>query len=725
MPRERGLRGGRRGALPGERLVEARAGAVEKGARGALRLRRGARRGLGVLEVARLTQHGGAAAAPAAAHRPARLDHVAVERDEPRAIAVAARERRRCREVLHQVGVRQQLVHHRSVGRIDVDRVGRRPEHAGLARPRRVAAGSRRSQEVERQHRRPAARAANGGEDRLGGLGGVDDDVLGAAPEGAGDGGLAPWRHAEQVGDAAANAGDAGGEGDARSLRVPAPGLERCSKALGAPRERAGFRVRGRVRRVVALEPGARAVDRPAGLVRRLPRGFGTVVQRGRVLGFGRRGTALEGDALPLDLVALVLQCVPARSVRGPLLLGRRADRPRLLERGDRVAMRALRGLERRAGSIGLRARGGGRGRRRGTVDGRRRRLRVGLEPGDLGPGRVLRRAQRVRPVVRAPSLGARHVQDPLGARGRGQGVPIRGLDRRALAAQRVVRSAGGCRALAQLEDLLLGARRLAPQRVHLGLEGGDPGVAGRHAQDERLAAERRVPFGGLGLVPQQFDALPKLEKHVLETRKMEARGVEAGLGLLAAPREPGNAGRFGDVPEEGRGVRHQHLGDLALADDRDACRPEPRSGERLVDVEEACRATVEPQPARAIAIEVAPHLEGPFAVRELDLDLRVPEAPLPVGTVEDQVRLRFGSELARAAATRHPLERVQQVALTGAVGADDGRDARRELHRGAVPERFEPGERQLREAHGGAGPVSAPRARAGSPRSRGCLAGS
>ena len=183
-------------------------------------------------------------------------------------------------------------------------------------------------------------------------------------------------------------------------------------------------------------------------------------------------------------------------------------------------------------------------------------------------------------------------------------------------------------RALAHLQDALLGGTDLLAQRADLGLQRGDARVAGGDAQGERLAGQLRVACRRLGLVPQVFDPFAKLDQHVLEPRQVRLRGVEPGLGLLATTRQPGDAGGLRDVAQQRRRVGHEDARDLPLADHRDPGGPQAGPRQRLVDVEEAGHPAVEAQAAGAGTVEVAPHLDA--AVLPSDSSTSTSAKPTP-----------------------------------------------------------------------------------------------
>src|SRR5690606_752477 len=135
--------------------------------------------------------------------------------------------------------------------------------------------------------------------------------------------------------------------------------------------------------------------------------------------------------------------------------------------------------------------------------------------------------------------------------------------------------------------------------------------------------------------------------------------GGEALGRLVPAGREARRPGRLGDVLEEPFGVGHQNLADLALADDRQAGASQARASQRLLDVEEAGAAPVEPQARRALAVEAAPDLHVAVRRDELDLDLGEAHRALAARAVEDQVGLVLGPERRGAPAARRPAQGV------------------------------------------------------------------
>jgi hypothetical protein len=197
---------------------------------------------LGLLDVAAQTQNGGAAGASAPADRAARLDDVAVERHEPRPVARAGAPSRwpSARSRTRKVWASSWVDTARNAGDRRRRRRPPRPRTPGSPAPSRRRRRGGRSRSRGSSVAQPLG-ARTTARTRLGRLGRVDDDVLGAPPQGAGDRGL-----------------------DARGPRAGGPrrcpGRRRCRRS-GPPGVPARSRAAPRTRRGRGCGPAGRASD--------------------------------------------------------------------------------------------------------------------------------------------------------------------------------------------------------------------------------------------------------------------------------------------------------------------------------------------------------------------------------------------------------------------------------------------------------------------------------
>ena len=295
--------------------------------------------------------------------------------------------------------------------------------------------------------------------------------------------------------------------------------------------------------------------------------------------------------------------------------------------------------------------------------------------------------------------LGA--VADPLrGAAGR-VGAPRELL---ALGAARGQRLLGGLAALGH--GLELGLER-PPALTHLGrrrLGRGHRGAVAAHvvagqlpADLQRLALEALVQLGGLGLALERAQPRPGLAldverpvEVVLGPGQLELRAA-AALAVLA------QAGRLLDQqPALARLGGDQRL-DAALGDDRVHLLAQAGVRQQLDDVDQPAAGAGQAVLALAGAVQPAvdrdlgdAEAEAPLAVVEHELDLGVAGGLTPGGAAEDHVLHRLAADRDRRLLAQRPQNRVGDVGLARAVGADDHADARPELQLGAVREGLE-----------------------------------
>ena len=137
--------------------------------------------------------------------------------------------------------------------------------------------------------------------------------------------------------------------------------------------------------------------------------------------------------------------------------------------------------------------------------------------------------------------------------------------------------------------------------------------------------------------------------------------------------------------------------------------RPTRGIGEQLLDVEQATRNVVDGVLAVAVA-EQRP-LDGDLGeldrqdaggVVDGEADLGTPERRAARRAGEDDVVHLLAADGGRSLGAEHPGDGVDDVGLTGAVGADDDGDPRLELEGRGLGEGFEPLEGQRSQEHGG-----------------------
>ena len=340
--------------------------------------------------------------------------------------------------------------------------------------------------------------------------------------------------HPQEVGHAAVDAGDPGGEGHPRALGVAAPGFVCRARLLRAACRGHRLAVRGRVELVGQLEVAPCAVELRLGLDHGAPRalaGCGQGVDVGTGL-FGAQPLALQRERS-----VLLVQRGRSRPIGRPGGLHQGLAASRRLEAGAHPLQFGLR-LSPQFQGLGHGCLGvvhpplEGREVHTGILRLGRRRQRRGLACRAL-----LRPQRRGAPLGRPLDAGPRERQDALCALGRRQGLAVRTLGLGPPAACLLDRGTRHGQPLASLEDALLGRADLLAERADLGLEGRDTRMAGGDAQRQRLPGELGMAGRDLRLVAKVLDPLAQLDEHVLEPRQVRPCRVETRLGLLATAR--------------------------------------------------------------------------------------------------------------------------------------------------------------------------------------------
>ena len=509
---------------------------LERRERPRLLVRCGGRGRLGLLELRGRAKHARLLRPAPAAHGPGRLEQVAAERHHARTRAGATGQAGGVRHPLHEQRAAEELLHHDPVGGLGPDELGQRADRPALAGRggRGAAAGP---QQVERQQRHEAAAPLDVVQHAPARLGTVHHDVLGAAPERGGHGGLVVVGHAQQVGHRADHAVDARGESVARSLRVAATRLEGGALPVGGARPCEGLR-----------------------------RGAGVMAVGG--------GKALTG---PLELLV-----GPARSLLRAARRGR--------ERVHVIARLGAQGLEalRRLGAAPHEILAAG-------VEGRREALPLGHLASQLVDGASTFRRPQLRRADRAIGLLAGALELAL-ARRQGRGVELRCAGRLerlqpvGLGARRRERARGALAPLVGRRQPLLGHAQVAAaqlglrQRLTVAVLGGvarDPPGAEAVAPLAQRAAPLRQRLLERGLSFAQPGDLA-LQRLLARARRGEAEAQ--GLGRQTprcarrrGPRRPATRSALrapGSRPATGRGGGARSRGGPSSARGGSSCAP-------------------------------------------------------------------------------------------------------------------------------------------------------
>ena len=226
-------------------------------------------------------------------------------------------------------------------------------------------------------------------------------------------------------------------------------------------------------------------------------------------------------------------------------------------------------------------------------------------------------------------------------------------------------------------------------------------------AQAELLALDPGADLGRLRLALQRPQAGAGLALDVERAVEVVAGGAQLQLGPAAALAVLAEAGRLLDQEAALARLRVDDRLDPPLADHRVHLPAEVRVGEDVGDVGEPAAGAVEAVDAVAGAVEAALHgdlgeLGGGAAVGVVDHDLDLGGAALAdaLAAGGDHVLHRGAADRARALLAERPEDGVGDVALAGAVGADDHADAGRELEAHPLGERLEPLHRDRFQIH-------------------------
>ena len=212
----------------------------------------------------------------------------------------------------------------------------------------------------------------------------------------------------------------------------------------------------------------------------------------------------------------------------------------------------------------------------------------------------------------------------------------------------------------------------------------------------------------GLGLAAERAELAADLTGEVLDPGEVGLHGLELAQRALLAAAVLEDAGGLLDEAAALLGGRAQHGVELALADDDVHLAAEPGVGEQLLDVEQAAGRAVDGVLGAAAAEHRAGdrHLgvvdrQRAVGVVDGEADLGAAERRAARGAGEDDVLHLAAAQALGALLTHDPGERVDDVGLAGAVGADDAGDARLEAQRRRRGEGLEPLEGQRLEVHG------------------------
>ncbi len=233
----------------------------------------------------------------------------------------------------------------------------------------------------------------------------------------------------------------------------------------------------------------------------------------------------------------------------------------------------------------------------------------------------------------------------------------------------------------------------------------GERGAAGADvvahelpADLQRLALQALMQLGRLGLALERPQPRARLALDVERAVEVVLGARELQLGSAAALAVLAQAGRLLDQHAPLARLGGDQRLHATLGDDRVHLLAQARVRHQLEHVGEPAAGARQPVLAVSVAVQAAvdrdlrdPEPERAVGVVEHELDLGAGGGLAPGRTAEDDVLHRLAAHGHRGLLTERPQDRVGDVGLARAVGADDHARPRPELHAGAVRERLEP----------------------------------
>ena len=210
--------------------------------------------------------------------------------------------------------------------------------------------------------------------------------------------------------------------------------------------------------------------------------------------------------------------------------------------------------------------------------------------------------------------------------------------------------------------------------------------------QHTQLVPADQKALGLFRLLLQRTHLGLQLGDDVPDAHQIFLAGVQLSLAFLLAVAELGDTGSFLEDLTPVGAFDRKDLVDAALADHRIAVPAQAGVHEQLMDVLEPHSLAVDKKLAFAAAvIPAGDHhlavLDGKTAVGIVhhQRDLAEAHGAAAGGAAEDDVLHLAAPEGLCALLPQHPADCVHNVALSAAVGADDGGDTPAELHHGLV----------------------------------------
>ena len=225
--------------------------------------------------------------------------------------------------------------------------------------------------------------------------------------------------------------------------------------------------------------------------------------------------------------------------------------------------------------------------------------------------------------------------------------------------------------------------------------------------RDADLIGQQAIAFRGARLASQCRQSGGLVCDQFVDSRQIGLGGAQPGFGLLAADVQSGDSGRFLQHRAAFGGARGDDRADPVLADQRGAVRAGGRIGEQQLHVARTHVASVDPIGRPGAAFDPAHHLTlrhalGTGHVGE-QRHFREIARRAGRGAGEDDVVHAGAAHRLGAVLPHRPAQRLEQVRLAAAIGADDARQPRLDQQIGRVDEAFETRQPQPLDPHRGA----------------------
>ena len=256
------------------------------------------------------------------------------------------------------------------------------------------------------------------------------------------------------------------------------------------------------------------------------------------------------------------------------------------------------------------------------------------------------------------------------------------------------------------LEKIGRGHARLGRRRFSLGQIGGGGcfAPAGEdHARlgDADLGGKEAVPFGLTRLATERGGACLLIGNHLVQPQEVRLGGAQFLFGVAAADVEARDAGGFLQHGATVGGLGGDHRADPALADERGGVGAGRGIGEEERHVLGAHILAVDAIGAAGAALDAADDL-GLLAVHFGEQrDLGKVAWGAGRGAGEDHVFHAGAAHRFRAVFAHRPAQRLEQVGLAAAVGADDAGQPRLDAQVGGIDEALEARKAKALDLHG------------------------